>query len=327
MKHTWHVTGLLVLVFFVSQLVGLAIVNKYVDHKEVDLETGKVKVVYEQLPLNIERPPVNEDYSYLFIIGAVLLGTVLALLLIRFRTVRLWRMWFFLSVVLCLTIAFKPYIGDLLSYFGPAVLGTKVFGMRIPEWIALLIAATFAYFKIFRPGVIVSNMTEVFIYGGLSAIFVPIISIKSAIILLILISLYDMYAVWRSQHMVKLATFQRDSKVFAGLSIPYSAKGDRLPPAPKTKHKSSHHVQHEEEAPSEEVRTAILGGGDIGFPMFFAGVVMKTFSYLETLIIPVCVTISLFLLLTYGKANKFYPAMPYLTFGCFVGYGLVLVLF
>ena len=72
-----------------------------------------------------------------------------------------------------------------------------------------------------------------------------------------------------------------------------------------------------------EVKTAILGGGDIGFPLLFAGVVMKTVGFTKVLIIPVVVSISLFILLYFAEKNKFYPAMPFLSAGCFLGYGLV----
>jgi len=79
------------------------------------------------------------------------------------------------------------------------------------------------------------------------------------------------------------------------------------------------------------VKTAILGGGDIGFPLLFAGVVMKGLilengvfiGFLKTLIIPVVVSIALFLLFVKGKKDKFYPAMPILSAGCFVGYLIV----
>ena len=115
--------------------------------------------------------------------------------------------------------------------------------------------------------------------------------------------------------MITLATFQRDSKVFAGLSIPYGVETGNVKPQKRSKLKEK----------VTSVRTAILGGGDIGFPMFFAGVVMKQVSFLETLIIPVCVSIALFLLLYYGKQDRFYPAMPFLSLGCVVGYLLILL--
>ena len=76
---------------------------------------------------------------------------------------------------------------------------------------------------------------------------------------------------------------------------------------------------------------AVLGGGDIGFTLIFAGVVMKGLmlqqpeytAFLKVLIIPLLTAVSLLFLLIKGQKNKFYPAMPVLSIGCVVGYLIV----
>ena len=45
--------------------------------------------------------------------------------------------------------------------------------------------------------------------------------------------------------------------------------------------------------PYDKKKVAILGGGDVGFPLLFAGVVMKEFGFFKSLIVPVFVAISL----------------------------------
>ena len=82
------------------------------------------------------------------------------------------------------------------------------------------------------------------------------------------------------------------------------------------------------------VQTAVLGGGDIAFPLLFSGAVMQKLmitnpewlGFLKTLAIPVFTTIALLVLLWISKKDKFYPAMPFLTAGCLVGYLVILVL-
>jgi len=121
--------------------------------------------------------------------------------------------------------------------------------------------------------------------------------------------------------MVKLAKFQTKSNVFAGILVPYGKE--------KVAAGGKGIIRDEGEG-----RIAVLGGGDIGFPLIFAGVVMKDLllsnleiiAFLKTLIIPIFVTAALLYLLLYGQKDKFYPAMPYLTVGCVVGY-LVILLF
>jgi presenilin-like A22 family membrane protease len=298
MKHTLSITLVLVTVFFLSQIVGLAITNEYVAQKIVNETTGEVTIKYQDLPLDMQRPQIEESKSSIFILGAVLIGTVLVLLLVKFRGFRLWKIWFFLSVALCLTISFWAF----LSKLGKA-----------GQWLAVILAVGLAILKIYKPNFIIHNLSEVFIYGGLAAIFVPIMNLFAAIVLLLLISVYDMIAVWQSKHMVKMAKFQTESKVFAGLSIPYTLpKKDKIKGPTVKVH--------------EEVKSAILGGGDIGFPLLFAGVLMKSFGFLHVLIVPVVASIGLFLLLYFAKKDRFYPAMPFLSAACFVGYGLMLLI-
>ena len=284
---------MLVLLFFVSQVMGLLVTNGYIDHNATK-ETGKI--TFMQLPYDIERPPMEERSSFVFIISAVIIGTLIVLLLVKFKKTFLWKLWFFLAVVLCLSISLSAFINP---------------------YIALLLGVVLAGFKIFRPNVIIHNLTEIFVYGGLAAIFVPVMNIFAVIMLLILISIYDFIAVFKIKHMITMAKFQTDSKVFAGLLIPY--KG-----APDIKAKKGVKVQG-------TVRTAILGGGDIGFPLLFAGVVMKglmvdnglLIGFLKSLIIPVFTSFALLFLLTKGKKDKFYPAMPVLSIGCLLGYAVI----
>ena len=75
-----------------------------------------------------------------------------------------------------------------------------------------------------------------------------------------------------------------------------------------------------------KVRIAMLGGGDIGFPLIFAGVVLKELGVWQSLIIPVFACLGLASLLWFSKEKKFYPAMPFISAGCFVGLGVVYLL-
>jgi presenilin-like A22 family membrane protease len=295
MKHSLAVTLVLVTVFFLSQIVGLAITNEYISERVVNETTGEViNLTYAELPLELQRPEIEESKSYLFILGAVLIGTAIVLLLIKFRVFRLWKLWFFLAVALCLTIAFAAFI---------------------PQVIAIGLAVLVAVLKIYRPNFLIHNLSEVFIYGGLAAIFVPIMNVFAVIVLLLLISVYDMIAVWKSKHMVKMAKFQTESKVFAGLSIPY-----KIPKKAKKEKKPAKGVK------KKMIKSAILGGGDIGFPLLFAGVLMKSVGFLKVLVVPVIVTAGLFLLLYFAKKDRFYPAMPFITLACFVGYGVLMLI-
>ncbi|MBU2639790.1 MAG: hypothetical protein KKG75_03750 [Nanoarchaeota archaeon] len=284
MKHNFKVTLILVTLFLLAQLTGLIVISNYITTqdvvKEVEVDGIKQEIIvqvqnWNELPYGIERPEVEESRSYVGIAISILIATSLALLLIKFEAKLLWKIWFFLSVLFTLSIAFNAFILQNLAI---------VFALFLTIW------------KVFKNNVYVHNFTELFIYGGLAVIFVPILNIVSIFVLLFLISLYDMYAVWKSKHMIKMAKFQAKMKLFAGLLIPYGKK-----------------------------KTAILGGGDLGFPLIFTGVVFKNSGW-EALIIVLTTTIALWLLLIKSKKNRYYPAMPFISIGCLVGYLLTLLI-
>ena len=303
MKHTLKITITLVLFFFMAQFTGLIIVNHYIDHKR----SAEIKeTVMKPLPYGLERPEVkNQSASFIYITIAILIGTALVLLLVKFNKPMIWRIWFFATVWLTLSIALAAFLNNIL---------------------AAIIALILSMLKLYKPGLIIQNLSEIFIYGGLAAIFVPMLNLFAAFMLLIVISVYDYLSVYKTKHMVKLAEFQSKSKVFAGLFIPYG-KG-------RINAKENIEPQLKKISGKTRQRVAVLGGGDIGFTLIFAGVVMKGLllqgpvltGFLKTLIIPVAASIALLFLLVKGQENKFYPAMPILSIGCFLGYLVVLIL-
>ncbi|MBI4159256.1 hypothetical protein HY500_03280 [Candidatus Woesearchaeota archaeon] len=266
MKHTLKITFLLFLLFLMTHVLGLVILNQY----NFVNESGK------DLPYGLQPPEIEQDTSFIPIFFIILFGTVLMLILARFKTMFLWKFWFFISLMITLTISFGAFFA---------------------QGIALGLALILALFRIFKYNTYIHNFSELFVYGGLAAIFVPVFNLWSISILLILISIYDFISVFKTKHMVKLAKFQSKGRIFAGLYVPY------------------------------EKKAAILGGGDIGFTLLFSGVILKNYGALPALLVSFIVGISLLGLLYYGRKNKFYPAMPPLTFGCFIGLLAVNLLF
>lgn len=291
MKHSWVVTFSLVLLFAAAQLVGLAILSEYV----VKTDEG---VSWKELPtiagVSIERPDVAPSLSIWYILAAILVGTVFILLIVKFGKVLLWKLWFLLAIVMCLSVAFGAFVGSV--------------------W-AFVLALLFGVWKVVRPNIFVHNFTELFIYGGLAAIFVPILNVFYAFILLVALSFYDMYAVWKSKHMVSMAKFQTKSGIFAGLLIPYSFKVA----------KSSHSKRKSKKIQSQ-IRTAVLGGGDIGFPLIFAGTILVSLDLVSALWVSLGATLALVCLLLASEKDRFYPAMPFLTVGCAIGYVIAILL-
>lgn len=290
MKHSLKITLILLTIFLLAQFIGIGVLYNYIDPVK-SAEEGKT--IFKDLPIG-ERPPIDEKISFIPIILAVLIGTGILLLLIKFNWIWVWKFWFLLAIVVALGVAFSAFID--------------------PRY-AFTIALIAGLWKIFKPNVWIQNLTELFVYGGLAAIFSPLFNLWSISILLVLIAGYDAYAVWKSKHMITLAKSQSKAKVFAGLLIPYQIGSGRVGKKKKLSETSKKSLK--------KVRTAILGGGDIGFPLIFAGVVLKELGLWQSLVIPFFALAGLALLLFKAKDKKFYPAMPFIAAGCFIGLGVV----
>lgn len=330
MKHTLTITIILASLFLISQVTGLLTVNKYI---ELDFIDDEPVIRHPETVLGPAPEIENKSMTFLPIVLTILIGTAFIFVLMYFKLGNIWKYWFLFAVIVTMSISFGIYL--------PIEGG---------GFIAFILALILGLVKVFRPNVIVHNFTEIFIYTGITIAILPFLNLFSAFMLLIAISIYDAIAVWKSKHMIKLAEFQTTTKVFAGLLIPYT-KGKIYPKQGKvrtarlrTKAGKAKSVPSAEKdvLPIERkinggVETnAILGGGDIAFPMLFSSAVMQHLIEIEnytkaaalnsSLIIALTSTLALAGLLLLSKENRFYPAMPFISFGCLVGYGIILLI-
>jgi presenilin-like A22 family membrane protease len=298
MKHTLKITLVLILLFVITQVVGLFTVSRYIDIKATS-ETG-VTVINQEKYL-ISPPEMSESLSWLYIAAAIFIGTALALLIVKFNKVLLWKIWFFLSVFLTLCLGFFPYVELALGGIIPSAAAATT----------IVLALGFAIWKLFFPNVYVYNITEVFVYSGIAGLLVPILNLLSVIILLVLISIYDFWAVFKTKHMIRLAKFQSSTNQFAGLLVPYTQK---------TKVKTAKSWK------DSGMKNAILGGGDVAFPLLFAGVVLKlTGSFIPAIVVSLFAGLTLLVLFFLAEKDRYYPAMPLITLGCLIGYCVTLL--
>jgi presenilin-like A22 family membrane protease len=312
--------------FLVSQVLGLYIISKNFDESITSVfneATNQTENVTSIVPYTNQygaSPSFGSEEGAAFlayIIIAILIATILFLFLVNLKKVLLWKLWFFFAVFLCLSKAFFLVLPlpKNISFFVAGALGFVL-----------------AFWKIFRPTIVVHNLTELFVYGGLAAILVPIPAVTPGVIifLLVLVSAYDAYSVWKSKHMVKMAQFQAHSNVFAGLLVPY--KKEKIETVIKPDNMKTRVKSPKGKVSFKGVTTAVLGGGDVAFPLLFAGAVLKSLilvypfstAFFYSLIISLFAGIALFILFIKGRNDRFYPAIPFLTIGCLVGYLVVI---
>jgi presenilin-like A22 family membrane protease len=298
MKHTVKITAILISMFILTQLIGLAVVSYYQSPDN-------------PLPYGMEPPEVTEETAFSFLttlVIAFVLAILIIFLIMNFRKVWLMRIWFFLVVILALGITFNAAGNSL----------------KIPYtfiW-ATALAVILASIKVFKRDILIHNITELAIYPGIASVFVPILNIWTIILLLIAISIYDIWAVWHSGIMQKMAKFQMDQvKVFGGFFVPYANKKMKEKiKLLKAKYKNQKTLEKHAKKQKIRVNLAILGGGDVVFPIIAAGVFFKTTGSLAlTLLVPLGAVLGLLYLFTISKKKKFYPAMPFITAGIFAG--------
>ena len=312
MKHNLKITIVLLVMFFITQLIGLAVLKA--DPLKLDVldENGEV----QQAPnpaLSWIQPPEPEtqgDFWNLFLTGllpAFIIAVILLFLLMKFKIEVFLRLWFFAVVCIALFIAIIA-----IEKIVPWTLTLKT-GMII----AVILSIPLAFIKIYKKNLLVHNFTELLIYPGIAVVFVPLLNIYTIVALLIIISAYDMWAVWHSGVMQKMAKYQINNlKIFSGFFVPYLSKSQRaklkkLREAEKSKKSKS-------KPKSMKVNIAILGGGDIVFPIITAGVMMATLGFLAAFLTIVGATLGLGYLFFFAEKKKFYPAMPFITSGMFI---------
>ena len=314
MKHNLKITFILLAMFIATQFIGIYVVNNY---SSVKISNGvSVNVSAPSLPFGLETPELKEtnefNYAFFSIIIAFIIAISLVLFLTRLNAEFFLRLWFFLVIIIALVISLNVFISKIgIGVYDISFL-SKIFPL---SWlIALMLAIPLAYIKIYRRNFLIHNSTELFVYPGIAAVFVPIMNIYTISFLLILISIYDAWAVWHSGIMQKMAKYQINKlNVFSGFFIPYASKKVKLQMQRMKLSKSA-------KLKKVKVNIAILGGGDIVFPIIMAGVMLKTFGLIPAIFIIFGAALGLGCLFFLAEKKKFYPAMPFITAGIFAGF-------
>jgi presenilin-like A22 family membrane protease len=257
--------------------------------------------------------------------GSLIISFIIAIILLffltKFKIDFILRAWFFTVVSIALFITINAIF--LKSPWGMMFSNSLYF--TIP---AIILAVGLSFIKIFKNNFIIHNLTELLIYPGIATVFVPILNIWSVIVLLLIISAYDMWAVWHSGIMQKMAKYQINNlKVFSGFFVPYVSNKMRMQMKKMKKMRKSKLKDRK-----IKVNLAILGGGDVVFPIITSGVILQTQSvslpfglhafvggFLPALFVIAGATLGLALLFMFSEKKKFYPAMPFITAGIFLG--------
>ncbi|MEM4181636.1 MAG: presenilin family intramembrane aspartyl protease [Candidatus Pacearchaeota archaeon] len=282
MKHKFSITLIILGMFLITQTFGLFLISR------------------GDLPEFIRGEGEQKNITGFFnILIAFIISLTFFFFLIQYKWKFFIKIWFGLIIFISLTVTFYAF---LIIFFKES---------DIVLFYSLLLSIIFTFLKILRPSVVIHNITEIFIYSGVSLIFVHYLTPFYAVLFLILISFYDMWAVWHTGIMQKMAKFQMEEvKIFNGFLIPYLTKEirNKIKQSKKRGHKKI----------KIKVPLAILGGGDIAFTLIPAGVFLLSYGVLPAVFVVLGGFLGLCFIMFFSEKKKAYPAMPFITSGIFL---------
>lgn len=153
--------------------------------------------------------------------------------------------------------SFKLFL-ILIVFSGTSTIASVVLS---PPWdigATILVLAAFLFIK----NVLVHNLGIILGVAGIGSLLGLAISPRTAVLIMIILSFYDIIAVYLTGHMVKMAKTMMESGAIFGFIIPSQVKG---------------FFSHKQEAQAQVGvggQFMVLGSGDIGLPVILASSVV-----------------------------------------------------
>ena len=257
------------------------------------------------------------------VISTIVLVIFLVSLIFKYKVDLIMKLWFLLVIIIASTISINSiFIGNISNHY---ILASVFFTMSISIFLGIK--------KVFYPNKYLNYLTDVLIYPGIAVLFIHTIfgenitkNIVTLFSLLILISVYDYWAVRKSKIMTKMAKYQIEKlNVFGGILIPVMSKEDKLKLKNiRTKYKEKAEIEKQVKRSKIKFSAAVLGGGDIAFTTIAMGILMHSYSSKSLFGVPGLIpglfvllgsTLGILYIFIFGDKDKPYPAMPYITIG------------
>lgn len=190
----------------------------------------------------------------------------------------------------------------LVMFSGSQLVGTMIW---LFPWNMIFALAVIVLTIVWR-SVLTHDLAVIFGLSGIAAILGLSITPIAALLILVLFSAYDIIAVYKTQHMMRMARTMLESGAVFGFIIPAKWRD---------------FFAHRDDAQLGE-RFMMLGSGDIGLPIVFAASIARV-SLPSAIIVAVSSVIGLFIthLLFMNQARRRpMAALPPIVTMCTIGY-------
>lgn len=189
--------------------------------------------------------------------------------------------------------------------------GSLFLSLWMVDFLALLIMGAIVFWRIKKPSIFNHNLCMVLALAGIGGIFSLSVSSETVVLLLVLFSVYDFVAVYKTKHMQRMASEMARHDAILALVIPSRTRDFKTSLTGKGVKK----------------RSFVLGGGDIAFPLLLAGSLVREGLFFSSLV----AVFSLFGLffsfyIFYKKGFKSaMPALPPIALFSLIGYLIALI--
>jgi len=222
----------------------------------------------------------------------------------------------FLIATVLMLIFLKMFKGKFLFqvFFGGAVIfgAQGPLGLVVSPWQSFLISLGVVGLRFVLPRIWTQNLAVILAAAGIAASLGMSVEPNMVILILILLSVYDIIAVYKTRHMVKLFKGIAERGVYLALIIPdkISGWGSKFVGAGKNKN------------------YVFIGTGDLALPLFFS---VSTFpsGIIHSIAIIIGAILGLLadhLFFVTQKKRKPIPALPFIAFFSIAGYLLSLII-
>jgi presenilin-like A22 family membrane protease len=200
----------------------------------------------------------------------------------------------------------KEIIFKTLFVLAVSLGGLIFLGLWLSEPLPLILIFLLIFWWLKKPAVLNQDILMILGMAGVGSALGLSFQPRMVIGLLIIFSIYDFIAVYKTKHMIKMAREMIENRAILALVIP-SSIGDFKESLEKVRPGG---------------RFLILGGGDIVFPLLFSSSLVPV-SILDSIIVAIFSLIGLFVsfyLFTKQKVRAPIPALPPIALFSIIGY-------
>jgi len=211
----------------------------------------------------------------------------------------------------------KGTIFKILFIFAVSLGGLLFLETWLPEPLPLIFIFVSIFWWLKKPSVLIQDLLIILGIAGTGSILGLSLNPLMVIALLIIFSIYDFIAVYKTKHMIKMAKEMIESRAILALVIPPNIFGFR---------DSLEKIGY----PPERVggKFLILGGGDVVFPLLFSVSLIPS-GIFNSLIVAIFSLIGLFAGFWFfisQKTRQPIPALPPIALFSIIGFFITLII-